>query len=156
MALKMRLKRMGKKNLPFYRLVVVDSRWRRDGKTIADVGWYDPVKQPAEMAFKEKEIYHWLSNGVKPTETALSLLKKQGIWAKFKSGQYKEITDDQMIDNKTKITLNEEVKNPGYNAPQPKQAAPVEAAPAAEAPAGAPAEPAAEAPAEAPAEEAQA
>ncbi|MDP8246375.1 MAG: 30S ribosomal protein S16 [Candidatus Hinthialibacter antarcticus] len=153
MALKMRLKRMGKKNLPFYRLVVVDQRWRRDGKTVAEVGWYDPVKQPVEMAFKEKDIYRWLENGVKPSETVLSLLKQQGIWSKFKSGEYKNLTEDQMVTNTTKIVSNEEVKNPGYNAPKPKVEAPVEAAPAAK---EAPAEeaPAAEAaPADAPAAE---
>lgn len=148
MALKMRLKRMGKKNLPFYRLVVVDQRWRRDGKTIADVGWYDPVKQPVQMAFKEKEIYKWLSDGVKPSETALSLLKKQGIWARFKSGEYKNLSDDQMVTNTQLIVSDEETKKPWYNAPQVKDTEP-------EAPAKAEtkAEEPAEAPAEAPAEE---
>lgn len=149
MALKMRLKRMGKKNLPFYRLVVVDQRWRRDGKTVADVGWYDPVKQPVEMAFKEKEIYRWLENGVKPSETALSLLKQQGIWAKFKSGEYKNLTEDQMVTNTTKIVSDEEVNRAGYNAPPEKPAQEDAPAPAVEA---APAEAKAPAAEEAPAE----
>lgn len=156
MALKMRLKRMGKKNLPFYRLVVVDQRWRRDGKTVAEVGWYDPVKQPIEMAFKEKDIYRWLENGVKPSETVLSLLKQQGIWAKFKSGEYKNLAEDQMVTNTTKIVSDEAVNNPGYNAPKPKVEAPaVEAAPAEEAPAAAAEETTAE-PEETPKEEAPA
>lgn len=93
MALKIRLKRMGNRNRPFYRLVVQDSTWKRDGKTIADVGWYDAIKQPAELSFKEKEIYKWLSEGVQLTETARSLLKRYGILEKFKSGEYKQILE---------------------------------------------------------------
>jgi len=90
MALKIRLKRLGKKNLPFYRLVVVDSHWRRDGKTISDVGWYDPVKQPAQMSLKEEEIIQWLQKGVQLSETVRSMLKKHGILEKFQSGAYKD------------------------------------------------------------------
>ena len=91
MSVKIRLKRMGKRNLPFYRLVVMDSRWRRDGKAIANIGWYDPVKKPAQMSFQEAEIYKWLEKGAQLSETARSLLKKQGILDRFKSGEYKEI-----------------------------------------------------------------
>ena len=90
MAVKIRLKRMGKKAVPFYRLVVVDSRWRRDGKSIADVGWYDPCKQPAQKSFKEEEIYKWLESGAQLSETVKSMLKKEGILTKFKSGAYKK------------------------------------------------------------------
>ncbi|MGI6455766.1 MAG: 30S ribosomal protein S16 [bacterium] len=97
MAVKIRLKRMGKKNTPFYRLVVVDSHWRRDGKTIADVGWYDPVKQPAQTSFKEAEIYYWLHNGAQISDTARSLLKNAGIWERYRSGEYKKMlqTEEQ-------------------------------------------------------------
>ncbi len=91
MALKIRLKRMGKRNLPFYRLVVVDSRWRRDGKTVADIGWYDPVKEPAQVSLREKDIYQWLENGAQLSETARSLLKNYGILGRFKDGSYKSI-----------------------------------------------------------------
>ncbi|MBN2327890.1 MAG: 30S ribosomal protein S16 [Candidatus Omnitrophica bacterium] len=91
MAVKIRLKRLGKRNNPFYRLVVVDSRWRRDGKTISNIGWYDPVKQPAQLSLKEVEIYQWLEKGAQLSETARSLLKKQGIIERFRSGKYKEI-----------------------------------------------------------------
>ncbi len=94
MSVKIRLKRMGKRNTPFYRLVVVDSRWRRDGKTIANIGWYDPVKQPAQMSFKEVEIYKWLEKGVELSDTARNLLKKQGFIQKFRSGAYKEILEN--------------------------------------------------------------
>lgn len=91
MALKIRMKRMGKKNTPFYRMVIQDSRWRRDGKTIEDLGWYDPVKQPAQISIKEERIYYWMDNGAQVSETVRSILKKQGLWEKFRNGEYKEI-----------------------------------------------------------------
>ncbi len=95
MSVKIRLKRMGKRNVPFFRLVVMDSRWRRDGKTIANIGWYDPVKEPAQMSLKEAEIYKWLEQGAQLSETARSLLKKQGILERFKSGEYKTLITSQ-------------------------------------------------------------
>lgn len=91
MSLKIRMKRLGKRNTPFYRLVVVDTRWRRDGKTIADIGWYDPVKKPAQVSLKEVEIYQWLEKGAQMSDTARSLLKKQGIVERFRNGAYKEL-----------------------------------------------------------------
>ena len=96
MGLKIRLKRMGNRNRPFYRLVVQDSHWKRDGKTVADIGWYDPIKQPAQMKFKVDEIYHWLEKGALPSETARSLLKREGILDKFKSGEYKTASNDSV------------------------------------------------------------
>lgn len=95
MSVKIRLKRMGKRNVPFFRLVVMDSRWRRDGKTIANIGWYDPVKEPAQISLKEAEIYKWLEQGAQLSETARSLLKKQGILDRFKSGEYKTLIASQ-------------------------------------------------------------
>ena len=95
MALKIRLKRMGNKNRPFFRLVVQDSRWPRDGKTIADIGWYDPIQEPAQMSFKEQEIYRWLEQGALLSETARSLLKRQGILEKYKSGSYKQTSSNE-------------------------------------------------------------
>lgn len=91
MSLKIRMKRMGKRNTPFYRLVVVDTRWKRDGKTISDIGWYDPVKKPAQVSLKEMEIYQWLEKGAQMSDTARSLLKKQGIVERFRNGAYKEL-----------------------------------------------------------------
>ncbi len=108
MSLKIRLKRMGKRNLPFYRLVVVDSRWRRDGKTIADIGWYDPVKQPGQCSIKVQEVYKWLENGAQLSETARSLLKQQGIWDKFRTGEYKNETEQSVVVNSAvEIELDE-------------------------------------------------
>ncbi|MCL1935218.1 MAG: 30S ribosomal protein S16 [Defluviitaleaceae bacterium] len=76
---KIRLKRMGRKKAPFYRIVVADARTARDGKAIAEIGYYDPTKEPAEIKIKEEEAKKWISNGAQPTDTVKSLFKKVGI-----------------------------------------------------------------------------
>lgn len=76
---KMRLKRMGQKKSPFYRIVVADARSPRDGRFIAEVGIYDPTKEPSVIKFKEEEAKKWLSQGAQPTETVAKLLKIAGI-----------------------------------------------------------------------------
>lgn len=82
MAVKLRLKRMGAKQKPFYRIVAADSRSPRDGRFIEVVGTYNPVKSPAEITVNEELALKWLSNGAEPTETVRAILKKQGIMAK--------------------------------------------------------------------------
>ena len=77
MAVKIRLKRMGQKKAPFYRVIVADSRSPRDGRFIAEIGTYDPTKEPT--AFSVKEAKKWLNNGAQPTETVNRLFKKAGI-----------------------------------------------------------------------------
>lgn len=79
MAVKIRLKRMGTKKVPFYRVVVADSRFPRDGRFIAEIGTYDPLKDPAEFKVDEEAAKKWISNGAQPTDTVKALLKKQGI-----------------------------------------------------------------------------
>ena len=79
MAVKIRLKRMGKKKAPFYRIVVADSRAPRDGRFIEEVGTYDPTKDPSVFDLKEESVKKWLDNGAKPTETVGKLLKIAGI-----------------------------------------------------------------------------
>ncbi len=79
MAVKIRLKRMGNRHRPFYRLVVADSRTRRDGEALEYLGWYDPVKDPAQMSFEEESIRKWIAQGAQLSETARSLLKRAGI-----------------------------------------------------------------------------
>ena len=79
MAVKIRLKRMGKKKKPFYRVVVADVRAPRDGKFIEEVGYYNPCVEPAELKLNEEAIKGWLSNGAKPTDTVQALLKKENI-----------------------------------------------------------------------------
>jgi small subunit ribosomal protein S16 len=75
---KIRLKRLGAKKAPFYRIVVADARAPRDGKTLAELGIYDPTKNPTELRVDTHEAKKWLANGAQPTETVRSLLKKAG------------------------------------------------------------------------------
>ncbi len=83
MAVKLRLLRMGAKRKPFYRIVVADSRTKRDGKYIELVGTYNPVTNPAEVNIKEDVALKWLNNGAIPTDTVKSLFRSQGINEKF-------------------------------------------------------------------------
>ena len=76
---KIRLKRMGAHKAPFYRIVVADSRVQRDGKSIKEIGYYDPTKEPAVLKVDAEEAKKWLSNGAQPTDTAKMLLKKAGV-----------------------------------------------------------------------------
>ncbi len=85
MAVKIRLSRQGRKKAPFYRLVVADSRSPRDGKFIELIGTYNPMIDPASVTINEERALYWLKNGALPSDTARGLLKKQGIWDKFKN-----------------------------------------------------------------------
>ena len=76
---KMRLRRMGAKKAPFYRVVVADSRYPRDGRFIEEVGYYNPLTEPAEIKIDAEIAKKWLANGAQPTETVKALLKKSGI-----------------------------------------------------------------------------
>lgn len=83
MAVKIRMKRMGSKRNPFYRLVVADSRAPRDGRIIEQVGTYNPVSNPAEVKLDEELVMKWLNDGAKPSDTVRNLLSKEGIMKKF-------------------------------------------------------------------------
>ena len=76
---KMRLRRMGAKKAPFYRVVVADSRYPRDGRFIEEIGYYNPQTEPAEIKIDADKAKAWLAKGAQPTETVKSLLKKSGI-----------------------------------------------------------------------------
>ena len=78
MAVKMRLKRMGQKKAPFYRIVVADSRSPRDGKFIEEIGYYDPTREPSVIKFDEEATKKWIATGAQPTETVGKLLKIAG------------------------------------------------------------------------------
>ena len=80
---KLRLKRMGAKKVPFYRIVAADARARRDGRDIETVGTYDPTKQPAIVNIDEEKVLNWLNKGAVPTDTVRSLLSKNGTMKKF-------------------------------------------------------------------------
>lgn len=79
MAVKIRLKRLGKKKNPFYRIVVADARTSRNGKSIEEIGTYDPTKDPSEFHVDEEAAKKWLANGAQPTETVSKILKAAGI-----------------------------------------------------------------------------
>ena len=83
MAVKLRLKRMGSKQKPFYRIVAADARSPRDGRFIETVGTYNPIKKPAEVKVNEALALKWLNNGAIPTDTVRSILSKEGIMAKY-------------------------------------------------------------------------
>ncbi|KWZ85580.1 hypothetical protein B4096_3558 [Heyndrickxia coagulans] len=83
MAVKIRLKRMGAKKSPFYRIVVADSRSPRDGRFIETVGTYNPVADPAEVKINEEAALQWLKNGAQPSDTVRNLFSKQGIMEKY-------------------------------------------------------------------------
>ena len=83
MAVKIRLKRMGAKKAPFYRVVVADSRSPRDGKFIELIGTYNPLTTPAEIKLNEELALEWLKKGAIPTDTVKNLLSKSGIMKKF-------------------------------------------------------------------------
>ena len=83
MAVKIRLKRMGAKKAPFYRIVVADSRSPRDGKIIESIGTYNPLANPAEIKLDEELALNWLNKGAIPTDTVKNLLSNEGIIKKF-------------------------------------------------------------------------
>lgn len=79
MAVKMRLRRMGAKKAPSYRIVVADSRYPRDGRFIEEIGFYNPMTSPAEVKIDAEKAKKWIGNGAQPTETVRSLLKNAGV-----------------------------------------------------------------------------
>lgn len=79
MAVKIRLRRMGAKKAPFYRVVVADSRFPRDGRFIEEIGYYDPTKEPAVVKIDAEKAQKWIANGAQPTDTVKALLKKNNV-----------------------------------------------------------------------------
>ena len=79
MAVKIRLRRMGAKKAPFYRVVVADSRYPRDGRFIEEIGTYDPTKEPAVVNIDGEKAKKWIANGAQPTDTVKALLKKANV-----------------------------------------------------------------------------
>ncbi|GEP33146.1 hypothetical protein NSZ01_09140 [Nocardioides szechwanensis] len=176
MAVKIRLKRLGKVRVPQYRIVIVDSRKKRDGKVIEEIGKYHPKEDPSYISVVSDRAQYWLGVGAQPTEAVAKILKITGDWQTYKGISGTEGTlkvaepkrDKQEIFNEA---LKESANEPKGDATTTKKAAkktakkveepeapaaeaPADEAPAAEAPAAeAPAKAAAEAPADAPAEE---
>ena len=89
MATKIRLKRIGRRNRPFYRMVLIDSRKKRDGAAIEQLGWYNPISDEKDCELNSERIIHWLNKGAQPSKAAKKLLKNKGIsfeWHLMKSG----------------------------------------------------------------------
>jgi small subunit ribosomal protein S16 len=174
-AVKIRLKRMGKIRQPFYRIVVADSRTRRDGRVIEEIGKYHPKEDPSIIEVDSERAQHWLSVGAQPSEPVMALLRLTGDWQKFKGEaapgplkikepkRTKEDIFNEALKDVAAAPTSDAVtsrKKKAAAAPAAEAEAPAADAPAVEAPAAeAPAveAPAAEAPAEAEAaDEAQA
>src|SRR5690242_19013201 len=175
-AVKIRLKRMGKIRTPYYRVVVVDSRKKRDGRVIEEIGKYHPKEEPSLIEVTSDRAQYWLGVGAQPSEAVEALLKITGDWQKFKGLPGTEGTLKVAEPKRDKTEIFNEALKDAANEPKreavPKKAAakkaepkvedaPAEEAPAAEAPVEAPAETPAETPAaaaetEAPAEDAAA
>ena len=79
MAVKIRLRRMGAKKSPFYRIVVADSRYPRDGRFIEEIGYYNPREEPAVVKVDVEKAQKWIANGAQPTDTVKDLLKRAGV-----------------------------------------------------------------------------
>jgi small subunit ribosomal protein S16 len=159
-AVKIRLKRMGKIRAPFYRIVVVDSRTKRDGRSIEEIGKYHPTEEPSFIEVKSDRAQYWLGVGAQPTPQVEAILKLTGDWGIFKGDKNAKSTV-KVKEPKAVFQADEKKKpvlKPKAEKPAPVVEAPADEAPAAEAPADEVVEaPAAEAPAaEAPAEEAPA
>ena len=84
---KIRLMRIGAKKAPFYRLVIAEESSRRDGRYIENVGYYNPATNPQVVNFKEDRVLYWLSSGATPTETARSLLRRQGLLKRWREAK---------------------------------------------------------------------
>ncbi|SVB83244.1 uncharacterized protein METZ01_LOCUS236098, partial [marine metagenome] len=109
MATRIRLKRLGRKNRPFYRIIIIDSRKRRDGAAIEEVGWYDPIlKKEKNFTLEEDRILHWLSQGAQPTDVVKNMMTKTGLshrWHLMRLG----LSDDEIEKNMQKWQLDREL-----------------------------------------------
>ncbi len=83
MAVRLRLRRVGKKKMPYYHIVAADSRAARNGKFLEVIGRYDPLKNPMMIATQDDRVFHWLRHGALPTDTVKSLLQRSGLWMKW-------------------------------------------------------------------------
>jgi small subunit ribosomal protein S16 len=159
LAVKIRLKRLGKIRAPYYRIVVADSRTKRDGRVIEEIGKYHPTEEPSFIEINSERAQYWLGVGAQPTEQVTALLKLSGDWGTFK-GEKGAKSTIRVAEPKPVFSIDDKKKpvlKPKAEKAAPKVEAPVEEAPAAEAPVEVVEEaaeaPVAEAPVEAPVEE---
>jgi small subunit ribosomal protein S16 len=152
-AVKIRLKRLGKVRVPQYRIVVVDSRKKRDGRVLEEIGQYRPKEEPSYIEVTSDRAQYWLGVGAQPTEAVARILEITGDWQKFKGIDGTEGTLKVAEPKRDKLEIFNEALKEAQNEPKgaavtsKKKAEKAEKAPAAEAAAEAPAEAAAEEPA---------
>jgi small subunit ribosomal protein S16 len=105
-SLKIRLRRMGAKKRPFYRIVAIDSRKARDGKFVDILGWYNPIEKPGKVSFEEDKIYKHLDNGAEVSDTVASIFRQTGLMEKYnkvkKGEDVSDITVSETLKEKTK------------------------------------------------------
>ncbi|RFA08709.1 30S ribosomal protein S16 [Subtercola boreus] len=134
MAVKIRLKRMGKIRAPYYRIVVADSRTKRDGRVIEEIGKYHPTEEPSLIEVKSDRAQYWLGVGAQPTEQVTALLKLTGDWGIFKKDAATSVSTVRVKAPKEAFVADEKKKpvlRPKAEAPAAPAAAPVaESAPA--------------------------
>jgi small subunit ribosomal protein S16 len=134
-AVKIRLKRLGKIRAPYYRIVVADSRTKRDGRVIEEIGKYHPTEEPSFIEVDSERAQYWLSVGAQPTEQVTALLKLTGDWGTFK-GEKDAKSTVKTRESKVEFQADEKKKpvlKPKSEKPAPKAEAPVaEEAPAAD------------------------
>ena len=128
MAVKIRLKRLGKIRAPYYRIVVADSRTKRDGRVIEEIGKYHPTQNPSFIEVDSERAQYWLSVGAQPTEQVAAILKLTGDWGKFK-GDKNAVSTVQVAEPKAAFVPDEK-KKPVLKPKAEKPAAKVEEAPA--------------------------
>ncbi|MDP7565891.1 MAG: 30S ribosomal protein S16, partial [Candidatus Marinimicrobia bacterium] len=112
MATKIRLKRIGRRNRPFYRVVVMDSRNRRDGAAIEELGWFNPIEANKSYKLEEDRFLHWLKEGAQPSEAAHGLMKRSGLahrWHLTQQGLDEKTIEKEM--KKWALTREETLKN---------------------------------------------
>ena len=105
MAVKIRLKRMGKIRAPYYRIVVADSRTKRDGRVIEEIGKYHPTEEPSFIEVESDRAQYWLGVGAQPTEQVAALLKLTGDWGKFK-GDANAVSTVKVAEPKAPFTVD--------------------------------------------------
>ncbi len=88
--IRIRLKRMGAKARPFYRIVVMPETMQRDGRAVDEIGTYDPLKEPYEVNLNKEKALDWLRNGASASDTVVQILKREGIWEEFENGKAKK------------------------------------------------------------------
>lgn len=145
MAVKIRLKRMGKIRAPYYRIVVADSRTKRDGRVIEEIGKYHPTEEPSFIEVQSERAQYWLSVGAQPTPQVLAILKLTGDWGTFKGEKGAKSTvktaepkPEFVVDDKKKPVLKPKAEKKAEEAPAADEApaaaeeATVEEAPAAD------------------------